>query len=148
MNFSILKLSEYPNAFKLLYDYNKSIQCSLSDNELNIWIEKILNIGDPLAIVKDDKIIAFCLLYCNQLSTLEAYICNVYVNELFRGNKLSKLLIEEAIEICKSREFKAINLDVVENNLPAIKIYQDCGFIETNKYIKETDKYIRMTYFL
>lgn len=148
MDFTIVKLSDYSNAFKLLHEYNYSIACTLDENELNVWIEKILSIGDPLAIIINNKIIAFLLLYCNHFDTLEAYICNVYVHESFRGNKLSQLLVENAIDICKSRNFKVINLDVADDNLPAKKIYTKCGFIETKQYLNGTKKYVRMSLML
>lgn len=146
MDFSVVKLSDCYDGFQLLKDYNQSISCKLDDNELNLWIEKILNIGDPLAIIINNKIVAFLLLYCNKLDTLEAYICNVYVNELFRGRKLSKLLLERAINICKSRNFRVINLDVSEDNLPAKKVYLQCGFIETERYVRGNENYIKMSY--
>ena len=144
----VVKLSEYPDAYNIIYRYNHKIGCTLSDGQLSEWIDKILKIGDPLAIIKDGNIIAFLLLYCNKFDTLEAYICNVYVEEQFRGCKLSKILVEEAIAICKSRNFKTINLDVAENNIAAIKVYSQCGFVETDRYFRDKDTFLQMTYTL
>lgn len=148
MNAPIVELSKQPNAHKLLYKYNHSIGCTLDDDSLNQWISKILSIGDPIAIIEGEEIIAFLLLYCNKKDTLEAYICNVFVNELYRGNNLSKLLIERAIDICKQRCFKVVDLDVAENNTPARSVYIKCGFIETMRYKKDSINYIHMSYIL
>lgn len=148
MDLSIIELSKYPNAHKILYEYNCDIGCTLDDEALNQWIEKIIKIGDPIAIVENEKIIAFLLLYCNNMDTLEAYICNVFVNGHHRGKKLSKLLVEKAQAICSQRNFRVINLDVAEDNIPARKIYAECGFVETRKYVKDSLIYIRMQYIL
>lgn len=145
---SIIRLSNYPNAYDLIFNYNHSICCKLDDNSLSSWINKVIDIGDPLAIIKNGKIIAFLLLYCNQLDTLEAYICNVYVKEEYRGKKLSVRLVNEAISICKSRQFRTINLDVAKDNISAIKVYTQCGFTETDSYIKDSKEYIKMSYIL
>lgn len=119
----------------------------LSDNELNAWIDKILRKGggDPLCILKDGAIIAFLLLYCNKYDTLEAYICNVYVLEQYRGNGLSRILVDRAIEICKQREFISIYLDVACDNMPAIKTYLRCGFRMTEQYDKEGEAFYKMS---
>ena len=144
----VVKLTSYPNAHGIIHSYNRRIGCALSEEQLSEWIDKILKIGDPLAIIKHENIVAFLLLYCNKFDTLEAYICNVYVEEQFRGCKLSKKLVEEAIAICKSRDFKTINLDVAENNIAAIKVYSQCGFVETDRYFRDKDTFLQMTYTL
>lgn len=141
----VVKLTSYPNAYGIIYSYNRRVGCALPEEQLSEWIDKILKVGDPLAIIKDENIVAFLLLYCNKFDTLEAYICNVYVEEQFRGCKLSKKLVEEAIAICRSRNFRTINLDVAEKNIAAIKVYLQCGFVETDRYFRENDIFLRMT---
>lgn len=148
MNIQIEQMSHYPDAHELLYKWNRDIGCKLDDDALNCWISKILNIGDPIAIIDNGKIIAFILLYCNKMDTLEAYLCNIYVDEHYRGKKLSKLLMQEAIQICKHRSFKVINLDVHVDNIPAIKVYDELGFVETKWYKKDSNDYVQMSYFL
>lgn len=148
MEYKVVQLSEDINGFELLKQYNKRIGCSLADDELQEWLDKIITKGVPLGIIVNGEIIAFLLLYCNNTETLEAYICNVYVDDTYRGKKLSMRLVEESINICKDRRFKCINLDVSETNIPARKVYEYCGFIESNKYLKDSEKYLRMTYYL
>lgn len=148
MNYLVEQLNKNNKACDLLYRYNKRICCSLSDDDLIIWINKIITIGDPLGIIDDNEIVAFLLLYCNKLETLDAYICNVFVEPKYRGQKLSRILVEKAIEICKSRNFRVVYLDVAKDNLPAIKIYSLCGFTQTEYYFKESECYVKMAYYL
>ena len=148
MEYNVLELSKCSDSHRLLYAYNKRIGCDLDNEHLNEWLYKILSVGDPLGIVINDEIIAFLMLYCNNEETLEAYICNVYVDSQYRGMKLSANLIDTAIRICRERNFKCINLDVAESNIPALKIYMSCGFVETERYCINTEYKLKMTYYL
>ena len=146
LSYEVVKLKATDNAYELIEQYCKSNGYTITGEELKKWIEKIISIGDPLGIIYNNEIIAFLLLYCNKYDTLEAYICNVYVRKDFRGKQLSKLLVEEAIQICKNREFRIINLDVAQSNIPAIKVYTRSGFEKTNSYLKDSEPYYKMTY--
>ncbi len=84
--------------------------------------------GEVIGIVEENHIIAMLNLYCNNYETLSAYICNVYVLENYRGRNIAKKLIEKAIDICKFRNFKKINLHVAPDNIPAVKTYRNLGF--------------------
>ena len=142
----VTELKFLSNAYGLIDKYCKDIGNSIPDEELDIWIKKIIRIGDPLGIIINDEIIAFLLLYCNKYDILEAYICNVYVKEGNRGRGLSKLLVNQAIRICHSRGFRTIKLDVAINNAPAIRVYSQCGFFETERYLKGFEPFLKMTY--
>ena len=148
MVYNVQELSRYQDSHKLLYDYNKRIGCELDNDHLSEWLNKILSVWEPLGIIVNVEIIAFLLLYCNNEETLEAYICNVYVDTRYRGMKLSSNLIDRAIRICRDKQFKCINLDVAESNRPALKIYKSCGFVETERYYANKEYKLRMTYLL
>ena len=44
------------------------------------------------------------------------------------GEGLGKAMTEYCVALAKSRGFKGIRLDVVPGNLPAIRLYESCGF--------------------
>lgn len=142
----VIELKTMDSAHDLIDLYCKMNGYSIKAEELEIWINKIISIGDPLGIIIDNSIIAFLLLYCNNYQTREAYICNVYVSHDHRGKCLSKLLVEKAIQICRSRKFVRINLDVAQNNTPALKVYSQCGFAITEEYLKETEPFYKMSF--
>lgn len=148
MEYNVLELASYKDSYQLLYSFNRRIGTDIDNNHLNEWLYKILSVGDPLGIIINDEIIAFLLLYCNNEETLEAYICNVYVDSRYRGMKLSANLMDKAISICRDRNFKCINLDVAESNIPALRIYMSRGFVETERYYVNAEYKLRMTYYL
>lgn len=148
MEYNVVEFSKCQQFRHLLYEYNRCINSELDDDNLNEWLNKIMTVGDPMGIIVNEKIIAFLLLYCNNKENLAAYICNVHVDKRYRGKRLSVNLIDRAIQICRDRKFKCINLDVAESNIPALKIYRSCGFIESERYFKGSECNIRMTYYI
>lgn len=58
----------------------------------------------------------------------EADISNIVVNKNFRNKKIGSLLLENLINLSISLNLKAINLEVNEFNVPAIKLYEKYGF--------------------
>lgn len=148
ISYDVVNLKTMENAQELIATYCNKNGYSIKGDELEKWINKIISVGDPLGILYGNEIIAFLLLYCNKYDTLEAFICNVFVREDFRGKRLSELLVKKAIEICKDRNFKCVNLDVVRNNESAVRVYTSCGFCKTGSFIKESESYYKMTLLL
>lgn len=127
------------DAFDLIWNHNKEIGRELSDEELKTGIDKFIKNGNVIAVLDENHIIAFLMLYCNNYETLEAYICNVYVLEKYRGIGLSKQILESAIKICANNKFKKIKLHVAYNNTVAISLYKKYGF-RANGIIKYDNK--------
>ncbi len=63
-------------------------------------------------------------------------ISNVYVDEKLRGNGLGSIFMEHFVTDYFSKYKKPLVLNVRSINIPAVRIYQKCGFkiIETVKY--------------
>ncbi len=62
----------------------------------------------------------------------------------YSGVKIGTLLMEEVIKWCKENQVEKIELEVFEENTPAIALYKKFGFIEEgrkNKNIKIKDEY-------
>lgn len=76
---------------------------------------------------KDDKIIGCVAMYCNDLSTMCAYIPLVGVDKDYRGQHLSKALMNSAISIARGRGFKKIAVHT-ENDI-AYNLYLSLGFV-------------------
>jgi len=122
----------------LLISHNKEIGRDLTEDELTIGMRKFLSNGDVFGVLAENRIIAMLNLYCNNYETLEAYICNVYVLEEYRGNHLASMMMKEAIELCKKRSFKSIHLHVAEDNVAAVNTYRKFGFEFSTEY-KDND---------
>ena len=137
-------INEYPNAFELIWKHNKEIGRELSDEDLEVGINKFLNKGNVISILDDNHIVAFLMLYCNNYETLGAYICNVYVLDKYRGCNLSKKLMDKAIAICKEKNFKKINLHVDRDNDVAISLYEKYGFSFTGEVNQQNKDSLEM----
>ena len=80
-----------------------------------------------------------------QIFSGEGYVTNVAVLPDFRRMGIAKKLIEHQIQ----NEMSFITLEVRESNLPAIKLYESCGFenvgIRPKFYSNPTENAIIMT---
>ena len=77
----------------------------------------------------------------------EAEIMNIAVRIDKRNLKIGSLLLEKLIDIAKNSNCSSINLEVNENNLPAINLYEKYNFERIGfrkKYYNNTDDAILM----
>lgn len=62
-----------------------------------------------------------------------ARIYSIAVLKKHRNKGIAKELINKAIDICKTKGYTEITLEVKEDNLKAIKLYNNLGFKEYSK---------------
>ena len=90
----------------------------------------------------DEKVVGYMGL---QLFSGEGYVTNVAVLPEYRRQGIAKMLIEKQMQ----NEMSFITLEVRESNLPAIKLYESCGFenvgIRPKFYSNPTENAIIMT---
>jgi streptothricin acetyltransferase len=58
-----------------------------------------------------------------------AYIEELVVNPEFRRQGVGRALMGRAIEWAKARHFPGIMLETQNDNVPACKLYESCGFV-------------------
>lgn len=58
----------------------------------------------------------------------QADVMNIVTKKSFRNKGVGSLLLKNLIEICKGLNVTSIMLEVNENNLPAIHLYESFGF--------------------
>ncbi len=136
-----IEINAFHNAYQMIWDHCKEIGRDLSDYDLDKGIKKFLSNGHVIAIVRDNHILAFLNLYCNNFDTLEAYICNVYVLEKYRGKGFSKKLMDKALSICRNQNFKYVSLHVENKNSVAVDLYKKYGFVRTGN-TKEDENHV------
>ena len=140
----IIELKELDNALDLLMDFNREIKIYKTEEEMKKTSEKFLKLGNPIGIVQEGKLIAYFNLYCNNYETLEAYFGNLYVLKEYRKQGLSKKLVYYSFDFAKEKGFKKVMLNVAKDNVPAIKLYEGCGFEYTgeSKIMGDEDTHI------
>ena len=83
-----------------------------------------------------------------QIFSGDGYVTNVAVLPEYRRQGIAKMLIEKQMQ----NDMSFITLEVRESNLPAIKLYESCGFenvgIRPKFYSNPTENAIIMTKYL
>ena len=130
----IIELKELDNALDLLMDFNREIKIYKTEEEMKQTSEKFLKLGNPIGIVQEGKLIAYFNLYCN----------NLYVLKEYRKQGLAKKLVYYSFDFAKEKGFKKVMLNVAKDNVPAIKLYEGCGFEYTgeSKIMGDEDTHI------
>ena len=60
----------------------------------------------------------------------EGYVYNIAVHENFRNMKVGGTLILELLNYCEKINLDFLSLEVRSSNIPAIRLYEKCGFIK------------------
>ena len=63
----------------------------------------------------------------------EAYVDNIAVLPDYRRLGAARMLIDNAIDICRARNVSFITLEVRRSNKAAIKLYEGAGFVEVGQ---------------
>ncbi|WP_043930417.1 GNAT family N-acetyltransferase [Bacillus sp. EB01] len=64
------------------------------------------------------------------------WISDIYVKPSYRGQGLSKLLIDEALKEFKDQGYPEAGLNVYVHNDIAMSLYEKMGFRDVNKFMK------------
>jgi ribosomal protein S18 acetylase RimI-like enzyme len=57
------------------------------------------------------------------------YVEELIVDTEFRGKGVGRALMSRAIEWAKQQNFPGLTLETQDNNVPACKLYETCGFV-------------------
>ncbi|ARP42716.1 putative N-acetyltransferase YdgE [Geobacillus thermodenitrificans] len=106
-------------------------EVKLSDEKAKQLIEALLQKGsDYLIATEDDHLMGWILIGTkkDQLTeTIYGFIYELFVLEEFRGNGISKRLLEAGIEHLKREGYSEVRLSVYAGN-QAMKLYEKLGF--------------------
>lgn len=97
--------------------------------DVNAYVEKILNNAERFECWDGDKLVGFLGVYCNDHTNKVSYITLVSVDSAYGRQGIAKTLMDEAESFCKANKFKSIALEVYDNNMPAINLYEKRGFV-------------------
>lgn len=107
----------------------------------NEFLMESLTAGELFAMKIDENIVAAMILNhdCNEGYKEAQWNVNADADEImvihslgvspeYHGHGFAKKMVEEAINIATQKQQKAIRLDVLNGNLPALKLYEKIGF--------------------
>lgn len=121
---------------RLLQDFDDFWSPSILKQEL----ENVQNLNSNYFVAKcNNEIVGF-----TGILTIidEVNIMNIVVKKDKRRFGIGSLLLEKIINFCKSQNVASITLEVNENNIPAIKLYEKYGFKQVGlrkKYYNNVD---------
>ncbi len=95
-----------------------------------------------LVAKENDNIVGFAGIW---VAPFEIDIMNIAVRKDMRNKKIATMLMEKLLEISRNSGKEEITLEVNENNIPAIKLYEKFMFEKVGirkKYYKDGDAII------
>ena len=111
-----------------------------------IFKEELVNNNSDYFILKyENEIVCFGGI---KIILDEANLMDIVTKKPMRNQGFAKLILNKLIEISRKKNCTSITLEVNENNLPAINLYNNFGFKEVGKrknYYKNGDTAILMT---
>lgn len=97
------------------------------------YLDKIKEKAEIISHFREGECVGFVAFYCNDPMKKNAFITLVLVAPEFRGRGISQALINYALDVCKVRKFEICSLEVVGENIPAVKAYEKIGFIKAGQ---------------
>ena len=130
--YELIELSRHNREF--IKNLEKTIRIYRSNNTFRITdlVDEYVNLAGLNDVVKysviytDNIIVSTCRLYVDNIDK-KCYINLVYTNPAYRCKKICKRHIEHLIYIHKDT-ISTFELDVLVDNIPAIKCYTNIGF--------------------
>lgn len=93
------------------------------------YISKIAAQALTYVIECDGVVAAAVSFYANDMSGYQAYISQLAVNRLFRGEGLGAALLDCVKAVAKERGLRVVRLSVLKDNVRARALYEREGFL-------------------
>lgn len=106
-------------------EHDAGLLCSVLKKfkKIDDYITKLFTSAQVVAIYESNKIIGVICFYCNDMSSLTAYISLIVVDDDSKRKGVGGVLISSAILISKRKGFKFCRLEVNKDNITAISFY-------------------------
>lgn len=145
--FEITKMEIYTMRLSDLEEIKNTLQTDFDDFwNFEIFKEELAhNNSSYLVLRSDNEIVCFGGI---KIILDEANVMDIVTKKNKRNQGFAKFLLNELINISKEKNCTSITLEVNENNLPAIHLYELFSFKEVGKrknYYKNGDTAILMT---
>ena len=97
--------------------------------DINDYAQKIASKAMRFEAWSEGMLVSLVAAYCNDHEKRIAYITSVSVLKCWTGRGIAACLMGQCIQRVKTLGFRQISLNVGSGNMPAIKLYEKCGFI-------------------
>ena len=96
--------------------------------EMQDYAKKIASRATRFEAWAGDKLVGLMAVYCNNQEQRIAFITSVSVLKIWAGKGIATNLLAQCVEHAKMSGMQQVSLEVAQNNLPAVKLYEKMGF--------------------
>ena len=93
------------------------------------YAQKIASKATRFEAWANDTLVGLVAAYCNDQETRVGHITSVSVIKVWTGKGIAARLIDQCVAHAKAAGMRQIGLEVVADNMPAIKLYKKSGFM-------------------
>lgn len=102
----------------------------LSDRvEIADYAKKIADHAMRFEAWSGDTLVGLVAAYCNDHEKRAAYITSVSVLKGWTGKGIATRLVNQCVEYARVLGMRQISLDLAGDNTPALRLYEDIGFV-------------------
>ena len=114
----------------IIFEFDRTFTPSLKSRVLNLnkYSEKLYNNAITLKAIYNGDIVGFASFYCNDRINFISYLTQISVKDTARNKGIGQLLLKKVIEFCHDNNMKFLRLEVYNENIPAIKLYEKNEF--------------------
>lgn len=112
--------------------------------EITDYARKIASKAARFEAWSGGTLVGLVVAYCNDQEKRIAYITSVSVLREWTGKGIAVNLMKQCIEHAETSGMRQISLEVANDNMPAIKLYEKSGFIVG----KVSDAFVTMNLYL
>ena len=125
----LFKISGKNNILRVLNDFQSIFPHLIEKiDNLDSYADKLSRFAEVYCAYKDDRMFGLLVLYANDIENKKAYITLIGVKKDFEHMGLGTYLLNEAMNIARTRGMKHIKLEVDNDNLHAVEFYERNGF--------------------
>lgn len=100
-----------------------------SDSDLEIYVDKLIKNASIISIIKNDILVGFIAFYDNDPNKDLAFLSMIIVNKESENLGYGKKLLELSLKEIENKGFQKYALNVHVENVRAIRLYENYGFI-------------------
>ena len=97
--------------------------------EITGYAEKIANKATRCEAWIGSALVGMVAAYCNDNDERVAFITSVSVLRSWIGKGIGERLLKDCIQQAKAADMRKVCLEVSRENVPAIRLYEKCGFV-------------------
>lgn len=112
----------------LINNQNKKVIGGFIEQSVPEYVDKILKSAYIQTYMVEGEIAGFVAYYCNDPKQQHAFLTMLCIAPEYIGKGIGRHLLHCSITDIKNRGFITYELEVKENNLPAIHLYKVAGF--------------------